>query len=51
MLLLGLDKICSAKFEQNGQPDERSNSSSKMGCQFAQKSKMGKEWVHFLLNY
>ena len=33
---VGFDKICSAKFEQNGQPEERSNSSSKMGCQFAQ---------------
>ena len=42
-LLLGLDKICLAKFEQNGQPKERSNSASKMGCQFCQKSKMGKE--------
>ena len=40
---LGLDKICLAKFEQNGQPKERSNSASKMGCQFCQKSKMGKE--------
>ena len=39
--LLGLDKICLAKFEQNGQPKERSNSASKMGCQFCQKSKMG----------
>ena len=39
---LGLDKICLAKFEQNGQPKERSNSASKMGCQFCQKSKMGK---------
>ena len=35
---IGLDKICLAKFEQNGQPKERSNSASKMGCQ---KSKMG----------
>ena len=42
-LWLGLDKICLAKFEQNGQPKERSNSASKMGCQFCQKSKMGKE--------
>ena len=41
--LLGLDKICLANFEQNGQPKERSNSASKMGCQFCQKSKMGKE--------
>ena len=41
--LLGLDKICLAKFEQNGQTKERSNSASKMGCQFCQKSKMGKE--------
>ena len=40
---LGLDKICLAKFEQNGQPKERSNSASKMGRQFCQKSKMGKE--------
>ena len=40
---VGLDKICLAKFEQNGQPKERSNSASKMGCQFSQKSKMGKE--------
>ena len=40
---IGLDKICLAKFEQNGQPKERSNSASKMGCQFCQKSKMGKE--------
>ena len=40
---LGLDKICLAKFEQNGQPKERSNSASKMGSQFCQKSKMGKE--------
>ena len=31
-LLLGLDKICLAKFEQNGQPKERSNSATKMGC-------------------
>ena len=29
-LRLGLDKICLAKFEQNGQPKERSNSASKM---------------------
>ena len=28
---LGLDKICLAKFEQNVQPEERSNSASKMG--------------------
>ena len=40
---LGLDSICSAKFEQNGQPEERSNSSSKMGCQFAQKRKQNGE--------
>ena len=40
---VGLDKICLAKFEQNGQPKDRSNSASKMGCQFCQKSKMGKE--------
>ena len=40
---VGLDKICLAKIEQNGQPKERSNSASKMGCQFCQKSKMGKE--------
>ena len=41
---VGLDKICSVKFEQNGQPEERSNFPSKIGCQFAQKkSKMGKE--------
>ena len=38
--VLGLDKICLAKFEQNGQPKERSNSASKMGGQL---SKMGKE--------
>ena len=38
---LGLEKICLAKFEQNGQPKERSNSASKMGCQFCQKSKNG----------
>ena len=37
MLGLGLDKICFAKFEQNGQPKERSNSTSKMGCRFCQK--------------
>ena len=42
-LYVGLDKICLAKFEQNGQPKERSNSASKMGCQFCQKSKMGRE--------
>ena len=42
-MALGLDKICLAKFELNGQPKERSNSASKMGCQFCQKSKMGKE--------
>ena len=42
-LLVGLDKICLATFEQNGQPKERSNSASKMGCQFCQKSKLGKE--------
>ena len=55
---LGLDKICLAKFEQNGQPKERSNSASKMGCQkskmgcqFCQKSKMGKEGaLSFLTN-
>lgn len=40
---IGLDKICLAKNEQNGQPKERSNSASKMGCQFCQKSKMDKE--------
>ena len=40
---LGLDKIYLAKFEQNGQPKERSNSASNMGRQFCQKSKMGKE--------
>ena len=40
---VGLDKTCLAKFEQNRQPKERSNSASKMGCQFCQKSKMGKE--------
>ena len=55
---VGLDKICLAKFEQNGQPKERSNSASKMGCQkskmgcqFCQKSKMGKEGaLSFLTN-
>ena len=46
---VGLDKICLAKFEQNGQPKERSNSASKMGCQFCQKSKMGKEWAFRLV--
>ena len=40
---IGLDKICLAKIEQNGQPKERSNSASKMDCQFCPKSKMGKE--------
>ena len=39
---IGLDKICLAKFEQNGQPKERSNSASKMGCQFCQKAKWAK---------
>ena len=34
---VGLDKICLAKFEENGQPKERSNSASKMGSQFCQK--------------
>ena len=38
---VGLDKICLAKFEQNGQPEETSNFASKMGCKFCQKSKMG----------
>ena len=38
---LGLDKICLAKFEQNGQPKERSNSASKMGGQFCQKKQNG----------
>ena len=40
-LSLGLDKICFAKFEQNGQPKERSNSSSKMGCKFLSKKQNG----------
>ena len=40
---IGLDKICLAKFEQNKQAKERSNSASKVGCQFCQK--MGKEWA------
>ena len=40
---VGLDKICLAKFEQNREPKERSNSASKMGGQFCPKSKMGKE--------
>ena len=30
-----------AKFEQNGQPKERSNSASKMGSQFCQKKQNG----------
>ena len=60
MIGVGLVKICLAKFEQNGQPKEWNNCASKMGCQFCQKSKMGKEWAwvseleassHFLLNY
>ena len=38
---LGLDKICLAKFEQNGQPKERSNSASKMGGQFCQNKQNG----------
>ena len=38
---VGLDKICLAKFEQNGQPKERSNSASKMGSQFCQKKQNG----------
>ena len=33
-LWLGLDKICLEKIEQNGQPEERSNSASKMGTLF-----------------
>ena len=41
--IVGLEKICLAKFEQNRQPKERSNSASKMGCQFCPKSKMSKE--------
>ena len=41
MVNLGLDKICLAKFEQNGQPKERSNSASKMGSQFCQKKQNG----------
>ena len=39
---VGLDKICLAKFEQNGQPKERSNSASKMGGQLKKKAKWAK---------
>ena len=39
---LGLDKICLAKFKQNGQPKERSSSASKMGRQFVKKAKWAK---------
>ena len=39
---LGLDKICLAKFEQNGKPKERSNSASKMAIDFVKKEKWAK---------
>ena len=37
-----VNKLCLAKFEQTGEPKERSNSASKMGCQFCQKAKWAK---------
>ena len=45
-IIIGLDKICLAKFEQSGQPEETSNSASKMDCKyFVKKAKWAANFV------